>query len=45
MIEVLDGFPAEVLAVRAQGRVGASDYRDTLIPAFRIEIVNFVGRF
>jgi len=38
MIEVLDGFPAEVLAVRAQGRVGASDYRDTLIPAALLNV-------
>lgn len=32
MIEVLDGFPDDVLAVRASGRVSASDYRETLVP-------------
>jgi len=32
MIEVMDGFPGEVLAVRASGRMSASDYRDILIP-------------
>jgi hypothetical protein len=32
MIEVMDGFPGEVLAVRATGHVSGRDYRDTLIP-------------
>ena len=32
MIEVMDGFPGEILAVRASGRVSAGDYRDILIP-------------
>jgi len=33
MIEVLDGFPDSVLAVRASERITAEDYRDVLTPA------------
>jgi hypothetical protein len=32
MIEVMHGFPEEVLAVRGSGRIRAEDYRETLIP-------------
>ena len=32
MIEMMDGFPENVLAIRAKGRVDAEDYRQTLIP-------------
>ena len=39
MFEVMQGFPEEVLAVRATGRIGTDDYRDMLVPevARRIE--------
>ncbi|MFZ3324251.1 MAG: STAS/SEC14 domain-containing protein [Usitatibacter sp.] len=35
MIEILPDFPDEVLAVRASGRLSASDYRETLVPEVR----------
>lgn len=38
MIEILPGFPDEVLAVRASGRVSANDYRETLVPEVRRRI-------
>jgi hypothetical protein len=31
--EILDGFPADVLAVSAHGRIGRESYEDTLMPA------------
>lgn len=33
MLTILDGFPGDVLAVAAKGRVTADDYRDVLVPA------------
>ncbi len=33
MIEMLGAFPPNVVACRASGRVGASDYDDVLIPS------------
>lgn len=33
MIDVIGGFPENVLAVRAKGRVTAKDYEQVLIPA------------
>ena len=32
MIEILEGFPDNVIAVRAKGRVTRSDYDDVLVP-------------
>ena len=32
MIEVLEGFPGNVIAFSAKGRVTKSDYDDVLIP-------------
>jgi hypothetical protein len=32
MIELMDGFPEDVLAIRAKGHVDARDYRETLVP-------------
>lgn len=33
MIEILSGFPDDVLAVEASGEISAEDYRKVLIPA------------
>jgi hypothetical protein len=33
MIEIMKGFPDNVLAIIAKGRVSRKDYRDVLIPA------------
>ncbi len=33
MIEVMSGFPGEVLAVKASGQISGDDYRKVLIPA------------
>ena len=35
MLELIDGYPDEVVAVRGSGTVTADDYRDILIPAVR----------
>ncbi len=32
MLEIMKGFPENILAVRGTGRVSGEDYRDTLIP-------------
>jgi len=32
MLEVMEGFPVDVLAVRGSGRISAGDYRDVLVP-------------
>ncbi len=32
MIEILPGYPDDVLAISGAGRVTANDYRDVLIP-------------
>jgi hypothetical protein len=40
MLEVMAGFPADVLAVRGSGRISADDYRKTLVP----EVLRHVER-
>lgn len=33
MIETLEGFPANVVAVRGHGRISGADYENVLVPA------------
>jgi hypothetical protein len=33
MIEIIDGLPANVLGVSAEGKITGSDYETVLIPA------------
>ena len=36
--EVLNGYPADVLAIAAHGRICRTDYEDVLIPAFEEKV-------
>jgi hypothetical protein len=36
--EILEGYPADVLAIAAHGRVTRKDYEDVLIPAFEEKV-------